>query len=141
MATRAPKLTPEASQGGRLLNKTIRNIALALLVAAAPLAAGPIYLPVALYEVDGAYVRATEVWVTNPDAMIQGFVVRYLPTHNDGTVRTPGDERGPYYLLPGESRRFTNLVPAAFRGMLEFDGAPMLQFNAALTTRTQAGTK
>src|SRR6187200_2467521 len=98
----APKPTPKACQGGRRLNRFVRYVTLALLVAAAaPLAAGAIYLPIALHEVDGAYSRTTEVWVTNPDTVIQGFVVRYLTSLTDGTVRAPGDERGPYYLLPG----------------------------------------
>ena len=83
-----------------------------LALAAAPALAGPVYLPAAINETDGAYVRATELWVTNPDTQIQGFVVRYLSDVSDGTVRSDGDETGPYYVAPGESKRFTTLVLA-----------------------------
>ena len=112
-----------------------------LALAAAPAVAGPVYLPAAIHETDGAYSRATELWVTNPDTVIQGFIVRYLAAVSDGTVRTAGDEQGPYYLAPGESKRFTDLVPANWRGMLELDGATVLQFSGALTVRNQNGTK
>ena len=61
--------------------------------------------------------------MTNPDTAIQGFVVRYISATSNGTVRAAGDEIGPDYLAAGESKRFTNLVPAGFRGLLEFDGA------------------
>jgi len=108
---------------------------------AAPVAAGPVYLPGAIHETDGAYLRATELWVTNPDTVVQGFVVRYLAAATNGTVRSDGDETGPYYLAPGESKRFTNLVPNGFRGMLELDGALMLQFNGALTVRNANGAQ
>ena len=112
-----------------------------LAFAAAPVLAGPVYLPGAINETDGAYVRATELWVTNPDTAIQGFVVRYIAATADGTVRSAGDETGPYYIAPGETKRYTNLVPAGFRGMLELDGAPLLQFSGTLTVRNQNGTK
>ena len=113
-----------------------------LALAAAPLAAaGPVYLPVAINEVDGAYQRVTELWVTNPDSAIQGFVIRNLTTATDGTTREAGDELGPVYLYPGESRRFTTVVPVGFRGMLELDGAPVLQFKGVLTSRTLQGIK
>ena len=112
-----------------------------LAFAAAPVLAGPVYLPGAINETDGAYVRATELWVTNPDTAIQGFVVRYIAATANGTVRTAGDETGPYYIAPGETKRYTNLVPAGFRGMLELDGALLLQFSGTLTVRNQNGTK
>ena len=113
----------------------------ALALAAAPALAGPVYLPGAIHELDGAYVRTTELWATNPDTVIQGFVVRNLAAATNGTIRTSGDERGPYYLAPGETKRFTDLVPAGFRGMLELDGATVLQFSGALTVRNLNGTK
>lgn len=113
----------------------------ALALAAAPALAGPVYLPGAIREIDGAYVRTTELWATNPDTVIQGFVVRNLAATANGTVRTNGDERGPFYLAPGETKRFTDLVPSGFRGMLELDGAPVLQFSGALTVRNLTGTK
>ena len=113
----------------------------ALALAAAPALAGPVYLPGAIREIDGAYVRATELWATNPDSVIQGFVVRNLAATSNGTVRTEGDERGPFYLAPGETKRFTDLVPGGFRGMLELDGANVLQFSGVLTVRTFNGAK
>ena len=112
-----------------------------LALAAAPVLAGPVYLPAAINQTDGAYAQVTELWVTNPDTAIQGFVVRYISGTANGTIRVAGDEIGPYYLAPGESKRFTNLVPAGFRGMLELDGATMLRFTGALTTRNLNGTK
>jgi hypothetical protein len=121
--------------------KRFLQVACGLALAAAPLAAGPVYLPVALNEIDGAYQRTTEVWVTNPDGAIQGFVVRRISSGGDGTLRTTGDEIGPYYLAPGESRRFDDLVPGGFRGMLELDGATVLHFSAALTSKTLQGLK
>ncbi len=111
-----------------------------LALAAAPVAASPIYLPAAIHETDGAYTRATELWVTNPDTLTQGFVVRYIATNADGTVRTEGDESAPYYIEPGESKRYTNLVPEGFRGMLELSGAGVLQFNGILTARNVDST-
>jgi hypothetical protein len=113
----------------------------ALALSAAPALAGPVYLPAAVREIDGAYVRATELWVTNPDTVIQGFVVRYISGGANGTVRVSGDETGPFYLAPGESKRYTDLLPVGFRGILELDGALTLQFSGALTTRTLTGTK
>lgn len=112
-----------------------------LALAAAPLAAGPVYVPVALNETDGAYRRTVDVFVTNPDSSVQGFVVRYLAASTDGTTREDGDEIGPFYLVPGETKRFNDLVPAGFRGMLELDGATMLQLKGALTARTLQGVK
>ncbi|MEO8197099.1 MAG: hypothetical protein ABI689_10280, partial [Thermoanaerobaculia bacterium] len=98
-----------------------------------------VYLPGAINEADGGYVRSTEFWATNPDTAIQGFVVRYIAATANGTVRTAGDETGPYYLAPGESKRFSSLVPSGFRGILELDGAAMLQFSGVLTVRGQSG--
>ncbi len=118
------------------MTRSIRNAAFALCAAAAaaaPLSAGPIYLPIAIHEIDGGFVRNTDVWVTNPDSVTQGFVVRYIATLTDGTARIDADETGPYYLAAGESKRFSELVPSGFKGMLELDGAAMLQFNGALT--------
>lgn len=112
-----------------------------LALAAAPLAAGPVYLPVAFNFTDGAYVRSTGLWVTNPDTAVQGFVVRYLPALTDGTTREDGDETGPYYLLPGQTLLVEGLVPAGFRGMLELDGFVGLQFNGALIVKTLQGVK
>ena len=113
-----------------------------LALAAAPVAAtGPVYVPLAINEVDGAYHRTTEVWVTNPDSVVQGFVMRRLATATNGTTRAAGDELGPFYLAAGQSIRFTTLVPIGFRGMLELDGATSLQFRGALTTRTLQGVK
>lgn len=123
------------------MTKSALKMLFCLALVAVPLAAGPLYLPTALNQTAGAYLRSTDVWVTNPDFVVQGFVVRYLPTLTDGTERTAGDEIGPFYLLPGETKRFDNLVPAGFRGMLEFDGFPGLRFNAALTSRTLQGVK
>lgn len=122
------------------MNRALLALA-ALALAAAPAVAGPVYLPAAVHETDGAYVRATELWVTNPDTVIQGFVVRYISNNANGTVRAQGDETGPYYLVPGESKRFTDLVPAGFRGILELDGALSLQFSGALTVRNLNGIK
>ncbi|MEO8276105.1 MAG: hypothetical protein ABI639_07780 [Thermoanaerobaculia bacterium] len=125
------------------MTRAIRNAALALLAAAAvaaPLVAGPIYLPLALHETDGAYVRNSDLWVTNPDAVTQGFVVRYIAALANGTTRTAGDETGPYYVGAGESKRFSSLVPDGFTGMLEIDGAAILEFNGALTVRNGQGT-
>ncbi|MEO7794428.1 MAG: hypothetical protein ABIV06_06600 [Thermoanaerobaculia bacterium] len=117
-------------------------IALATLaLAAAPAVAGPVYLPAAVNEVDGAYTRMTDLWVTNPDAAIQGFVVRYLPETSNGTTRVAGDEQGPFYLAPGESKRYSDLIPRGFRGLLELDGSVVLQFSGALTVRNVNGTK
>ncbi len=110
----------------------------ALALAAAPALAGPVYLPGAINEADGGYIRSTEFWATNPDTAIQGFVVRFIAATANGTVRTTGDETGPYYLAPGESKRFS-LVPSGFRGILELDGAAVLQFSGALTVRGQSG--
>ena len=112
-----------------------------LALAAAPAVAGPVYLPAAINEADGGYVRTTEFWATNPDSVIQGFVVRYIAATASGIVRTTGDETGPYYLAPGESKRFTSLVPSGFRGILELDGSPLLQFSGVLTVRGQSGGK
>ena len=112
-----------------------------LALAAAPVLAGPVYLPAAINQTEGAYTQVTELWATNPDTAIQGFVVRYISGTANGTIRVAGDETGPYYLAPGESKRFTNLVPAGFRGLLELDGATMLRFSGALTTRNLNGTK
>ena len=112
-----------------------------LALAAAPVLAGPVYLPGAINEVDGAYVRSTEIWVTNPDVGVQGFVARRIPAGTNGTVRTPGDELGPYYLAPAESKRYSDFVPSGFRGIIELDGAPMLQFSGVLTVRTVNGSK
>ena len=112
-----------------------------LALAAAPVLAGPVYLPGAIHVTDGAYVRSTELWVTNPDTAVQGFVVRFLSGNTNGTLRVAGDETGPYYLAPGETKRYSNLVPAGFRGMLELDGALTMQFSGALTVRNANGTK
>ncbi len=122
------------------MKRTLLSLAI-LALAAAPAVAGPVYLPAAVNEVDGAYTRTTDLWVTNPDAVIQGFVVRYIAATANGTSRTTGDETGPYYLAPGESKRFTTLVPSGFRGMLELDGASSLQFSGALTVRNAQGMK
>ncbi|MGE0639381.1 MAG: hypothetical protein AB7G12_16115 [Thermoanaerobaculia bacterium] len=122
------------------MKPTLRTLA-CLLLAAAPALAGPVYVPVALNYTSGAYTRSTDIWVTNPDTAVQGFVVRYLQSLSDGTTRTDGDEIGPFYLLPGQTFRYNNLVPANFRGMLELDGFPGLQFSAALTVETQQGVK
>ena len=119
----------------------IATLALWSAAAAAPLAAGPIYVPIVVDEIDGAYQRSTDLWVTNPDAAIQGFVIRRISAAADGTVRATGDELGPYYLAPGESRRYTDLGTSGAKVMLEVDGASMLQFNAVLTTRTLQGIK
>lgn len=108
-------------------------------LAAAPLAAGPIYLPIGLHETDGGYVRNTDIWVTNPDTVTQGFVVRYIAQLANGTTRTQGDETGPYYVGAGETKRYSELIPAGFRGLLEIDGAAMLEFNGMLTTRGLQG--
>ena len=63
-----------------------------LALAAAPVLAGPVYLPGASHVTDGAYVRSTELWVTNPDTAVQGFVVRFLSGNTNGTLRVAGDE-------------------------------------------------
>lgn len=106
-----------------------------LALGAAPVLAGPVYVPLAINEVDGIYTHTTEVWATNPDDVVQGFVIRYISSVTDGTTREEGDEIGPFYLLPQETKRFEKLLPAGFRGMLELDGARTMQFSAALTTR------
>ncbi len=122
--------------------KRLLLAACSLALAAAPAFAGPVYLPVAINEVDGIYQHVTELWATNDDDVVQGFVIRYLTSVTDGTTREEGDEIGPYYLLPRESRRFTNLIPPGFRGMLELDGSATMQFSAELTSRlVQTGQK
>jgi hypothetical protein len=123
------------------MKRTLLSLAIVALAAAPPAYAGTVYLPAAVNEVDGAYTRTTDLWVTNPDAIIQGFVVRYIVATSNGTTRTTGDETGPHYLAPGESKRFTTLVPQGFRGILELDGATSLQFSGALTVRNGQGLK
>ena len=95
-----------------------------LALAAAPVLAGPVYLPAAIHETDGAYVRSDRA-LGDQSGYRRAGIRRALPLrqHANGTLRVAGDETGPYYLAPGESKRFTNLVPAGFRGMLELDGA------------------
>ncbi len=104
-------------------------------LAATPVLAGPVYVPLAIRDGGQPYVHVTEVWATNPDDVVQGFVIRYLSSLTDGTTREEGDEVGPFYLMPQETKRFETLVPPGFRGMLELDGSRTMQFSAALTTR------
>ena len=49
-----------------------------LALAAAPVLAGPVYLPGAIHVTDGAYVRSTELWVTNPDTAVRGLASAIL---------------------------------------------------------------
>src|SRR5688572_6001045 len=89
-----PRGRPINRGGIQPMKRTLLTVC-GLALAAAPLAAGTVYVPVAINETEGAYKRTTEVWATNPDAAIQGFVIRRLASSTNGTTRVSGDEIGP----------------------------------------------
>ena len=113
--------------------RPLRPALLALLGFAlvAPLSAGLVYVPVGLNESADSTIRNTELWVTNPtDASVLGFFARFIPSFADGTA--PAGEAPARFIAPGESLRFTDLIPQGGRGMLEIEGSPELIISARL---------
>jgi hypothetical protein len=104
--------------------------ALAGVLFSLPLAAGVLYVP-AVHEVQGNVVIRTEVWATNPSLNeVLGFYALFIPSLQDGTQRS-GD-RPVFFVAPGQSVRFSNLVPPNQTGMLEIEGSPNLLLSARL---------
>jgi len=100
---------------------------------AAPVFAGMLYVPIAVNRYADGVTNRTEVWISNPsDTDLGGFFSTYLPALSDGTVRT--EEPPAYFVAPGESVRFTDLVPADGFGMLEIEASPGLVVSARLVT-------
>ncbi len=100
-----------------------------------PATAGMLYVPVAINETVGDVVFNTELWVTNPtDGDVLGFFATFLPAGLDGTVRPAGAVPPAYFVAPGQSVRFADLVPGG-GGMLEIEGSPQLIVSAKLTSR------
>ena len=115
------------------MTRRLRTTLLALLGVGlvAPLSAGMLYVPVGLNESGATSIRNTELWVTNPsDAAVIGFYARFIPSLSDGTLIA--GETPVYYVLPGQSLRFTDLVPQGGRGMIEIEGSPELIVTARL---------
>lgn len=98
---------------------------------ARPAGAGVVYVPAAVHEIQGNVVIRTEVWATNPSmSEVLGFFSLFLPSLQDGTQRE--GERPVHFVGPGQSVRFSNLVPPGQRGMLELEGSPDLLLSARL---------
>jgi hypothetical protein len=115
------------------MTRPLRPALLALLGFAlvAPLSAGLVYVPVGLNESADSTIRNTELWVTNPtDASVLGFFARFIPSFTNGTQIT--GEVPARFIAPGESLRFTDLIPQGGRGMLEIEGSPELIISARL---------
>lgn len=117
------------------LTLRLRTAILALVGIAlvAPAFAGVLYVPIAINTTDDDVTRRTELWVTNPsDTDIAGFFATFIPSLADGTVR---DAEPPvYFVAPGESVRFGDLVPPGGVGMLEIEGSPGLVVSARLVS-------
>jgi hypothetical protein len=104
-------------------------------VAAAPASAGLLYVPTAFSVNDGDTLRRTELLVTNPsDTAVLGFFARFLPALTDGTQRAGLPEPPVYFIAPGQSARFSDLIPAGQRGLLEIEGSPELVVSARLVS-------
>ncbi len=113
----------------------IALLALLALGLVGPASAGVLYVPVAINETVDNVNRNTELWVTNPtDSAVLGFYAYFIPMGTDGTVRDPNVEPPAYFVAPGASVRFNNLVPGG-RGMLEIEGSPELIVTAKLVSR------
>ncbi len=99
----------------------------------APAFAGMLYVPIAVNTTDGDVTSRTELWVTNPsDSDLAGFFATFIPALADGTVRE--GEPPSYFVAPGESVRFGDLVPQGAVGMLEIEGSPGLVVSARLVS-------
>jgi len=117
------------------LNRRLRTaiVALASLALVAPAWAGMLYVPIAVNQTDGDLTRRTELWVTNPsETDVLGFFATFIPALADGTARE--GEPPVYWVSPGASVRFGDLVPQGGRGMLEIEGSPGLVVSARLVT-------
>jgi len=117
------------------LTLRLRTAILVLLGAAlvAPAWAGMLYVPIAINLNEDGITRRTEVWISNPsDSDLGGFFSTFIPALADGTARE--GEPPAYFVAPGESVRFTDLVPAGGAGMLEIEGSPGLVVSARLVT-------
>ncbi len=114
----------------RWLQAVLPWMAVCSALLARPVAAGVLYVPAVHKLQDNVAIR-TEVWATNPSLnQVLGFFAHFIPSLQDGTQRS--GERPVYFVGPGESVRFSNLVPPGQQGMLEIEGSPDLLLSARL---------
>ncbi|HKH45558.1 MAG TPA: hypothetical protein VKM72_12915 [Thermoanaerobaculia bacterium] len=98
----------------------------ALLAPLAPLAAGDIYVPLAINTALGASTYRTLLILTNTGGASADLSVTFLPSGADGT----SVQAQPYSLPAGATLRLYNAVPAGARGMFEISGAPEIVVSA-----------
>jgi hypothetical protein len=104
--------------------------ALALTVlAAAPLAAGELLLPLAAGTAPDGTTYATRVWVTNPGAVARRLTWTFIAPGADGTKAT---NSGSLTVSPGDTVLAKNLAPAGKNGMLLLSGAPQISITPRL---------
>lgn len=109
--------------------KRFSFLAALLGLAAGPLSAGTVYVPLVKQQA-GNRTFATKVWVANTGDTDRRLNAVFLPVFTDGTQgRGAVDSRS---VAPGQSLQITGLSPTGAQGMLEISGAPQLAITAAL---------
>lgn len=109
-----------------------------LILAAAPLSAGTVYVPLVKHQA-GNRTLATKVWVANTGEVTRSLNAVFLPVFTDGTQgRGPADSRS---VEAGQTLQLINLSPTGVQGMVEITGAPQLAVTAALEGASPALAK
>jgi hypothetical protein len=109
----------------------------ALAAAAAPVAAGNIFVPLAAQFSSGGATYATKVWVSNPDQATRRFSTAFIPQDTDGTGQlTPSDTIA---VAPSGTAVLASAAPDGQSGLLRISGAPQLVIGARLEVTDASG--
>lgn len=100
-----------------------------LALAAAPLHADSVFVPLTAHQPSAGVTYRTEVMVANPGTTPLSFDVRFLAAGEDGTRAAAATSRS---VAPGGTLVLTGLNPAGKAGMVEISGAPELAVSARL---------
>jgi hypothetical protein len=109
----------------------------ALAAAAAPVAAGNIFVPLAAQFSSGGATYTTKVWVSNPDQVPRRFSTAFIPHGTDGTGQlTPSDTAA---VAPSGTAVLTGAAPDGQSGLLRVSGAPQLVVGARMEVTDSSG--
>ena len=120
-----------------MLNHRVLSALALTALAAAPLAAGELILPLAAGTASDGTTYSTRLWVSNPGAVARRRTYTFLAPGADGTKAATG---GSLTVSPGDTVLAKNLAPDGKNGMLLLSGAPQLSITPRLEARGPNGS-
>jgi hypothetical protein len=106
-------------------------------LAAAPAAAGNLYVPLVDRDGAGGSHQRTEVWIANTGAVARTYTATFLPAGASGTALSGTGARAT--VAGGRTAKVIGLTTSGRFGLLEINAAPQLQVEARLANTVAFG--